>query len=108
MVVNINFAPTLLEIAGVKVATDIQGQGFWKLLSFPSSKLPWRNEMYYHFYEYHEPQREGLHFGIRTEHYKLIRFYGPVNHWELFDLKYDKTEMQNLYANVKCKQVLQQ
>jgi arylsulfatase A-like enzyme len=39
------------------------------------------------------------HFGIRTQQYKLIRFYGGADSWELFDLKKDPHEMHNLYAN---------
>jgi len=30
--------------------------------------------------------------------YKLIRFYGPFDAWELFDLNNDKTESNNLYG----------
>ena len=35
-------------------------------------------------------------FWVRTTRYKLIRFYGPHNNWELFDLQKDPTEMNNL------------
>ena len=61
--------------------------------------------MYYHYYEYPEPHRVAPHFGIRTEKYKLIRFYGPHNDWELFDLTKDPTEMENLYANPSYKKI---
>jgi hypothetical protein len=36
------------------------------------------------------------HFGIRTNKYKLIRFYGPHDSWELFDLEQDRAEVNNL------------
>jgi arylsulfatase A-like enzyme len=59
--------------------------------------------MYYHYYEFPEPHRVAPHFGIRTQRYKLIRFYGKDNSWELFDLKNDPTEMNNL-VNQKTSQ----
>ena len=54
------------------------------------------------------------HFGIRTERYKLIFFYGctpsggektPVA-WELYDLQNDPSEMQNQYANPEYAKVV--
>lgn len=97
MVVNIDFAPTILDAAGLPVPGDIQGRSFLPLLT-SAKQQPWRDAMYYHYYEYPEPHRVAPHFGIRTERYKLIRFYGPHTNWELFDLRNDTAEMHNLYA----------
>jgi arylsulfatase A-like enzyme len=36
------------------------------------------------------------HFGIRTNQYTLIRFYGKLNYWELYDVKKDPSELKNL------------
>ncbi|MCH5598942.1 DUF4976 domain-containing protein [Niabella ginsengisoli] len=57
----------------------------------------WRKEIYYHYYEL----SFGLtkHYGIRTDRYKLIHFYGDIDSWELYDLKKDPHEMHNLYNN---------
>ena len=38
------------------------------------------------------------HYGIRTPQYKLIHFYYDVDEWELYDLKKDKNEMNNVYG----------
>ena len=38
------------------------------------------------------------HFGIRTEKYKLIKFYGDIDAWELYDLQKDPHEMKNIYG----------
>jgi hypothetical protein len=41
------------------------------------------------------------HFGIRTGRYKLIRFYGDGDFWELYDLEKDPGEVRNIYGNPK-------
>lgn len=100
MIVNIDFAPTILNIAGVTAPASIQGNSFLPLLQTGNSK-DWRKAAYYHYYEYPEPHRVSPHFGIRTLQYKLIRFYGPADAWELYDLKKDPAEMKNLYTEKK-------
>jgi hypothetical protein len=37
------------------------------------------------------------HYGVRTERYKLIYFYG-IDEWELFDLQEDPNEVQSVYG----------
>ncbi len=39
------------------------------------------------------------HYGVRTERYKLIHFYGDMDHWELYDLEEDPNELTNLYGH---------
>lgn len=97
MVVNIDFAPTLIDYAGIAVPKDMQGKSFKGLLENSSIlQNDWRKAMYYHYYEYPEPHHVAPHLGIRTDRYKLIRFYGAVNKWELFDLQQDPHEMKNI------------
>ncbi|MEO5593433.1 MAG: sulfatase [Chitinophagaceae bacterium] len=98
MIVNIDFAPTLLNAAGVKVPDDMQGKSFLPLFKKNNSNTGWRKAMYYHYYEYPEPHHVSPHFGIRTQRYKLIRFYGPADFWELYDLQKDPNEIKNIYA----------
>ena len=96
MVVNIDFAPTLLSFAGVEIPDNIQGKSILPLLE--GNKTGWRDAVYYHYYEYPDEHRVMPHFGIRTRRYKLIRFYGDGNFWELYDLEQDPHEMKNLYG----------
>ena len=104
MVVNIDFAPTLIDYAGIPVPKDMQGKSFKGLLENSSVlQKDWRKAMYYHYYEYPEPHRVAPHLGIRTDRYKLIRFYGAVNKWELFDLQNDPHEMKNLIDDASQK-----
>lgn len=94
-VLNIDWAPTLLEIANAPVSKEIQGKSFFDLLK--NNTISWRDRIYYHYYEYPQPHRVMPHFGIRTAKFKLIRFYGDQNFWELYDLENDPKELHNIY-----------
>ena len=94
---GIDWAPTLLNAAGVKVPAGIQGKSFLSLLNNKNTGS-WRKEIYYHYYEFPEPHHVYPHVGIRTQQYKLIKFYGGISDWELFDLEKDPHEMKNIYA----------
>lgn len=94
LVMNLDLGPTLLEAAGVDVPSEMQGESFLPVLK---KERKGRDAMYYHYYENGE-HAVSPHFGIRTERYKLVRFYQKVESWELYDLKNDKWEMKNLYG----------
>ena len=99
---NLDIAPTLMDWIGLPIPSDMQGVSMKKLLKTGKDEN-WRKEIYYHYYE----QSFGLtpHYGVKTDRYKLIHFYGAINTWELYDLKIDRSEMHNLindpkYANI--------
>jgi arylsulfatase A-like enzyme len=93
-VVNIDNAPTILDLVHIPVPEDMQGRSLVPLFK---GEVPadWRRSMYYHYYEFAPPHWVLPCYGIRTERYKLI-FYYTVNEWELFDLEKDPDEMGNL------------
>ena len=97
MVQNIDFAPTFLELAGAEVPEDMHGVSLVPLLK-GESPADWRKSLFYHFYEYPAEHMVMRHFGIRTERYKLIRFYGDGEFYELYDLENDPAELHNLYG----------
>ena len=96
IVLNLDFAPTFLDFAGVSMPADIQGRSIRRLLQ---GKTPgdWRKSMYYHYYEYPAVHSVKRHYGIRTERYKLIHFYHDIDEWELYDLQKDPNELNNIY-----------
>ena len=95
IVSNIDFAPTLLDMAGVAAPEQVQGKSFFSNLKGETSE-DWRQSMYYHYYEYPYYHRVQPHYGIRNQRYKLIHFYYNMDVWELYDLKNDPNEMNNL------------
>ena len=105
MVQNIDYAPTFLELAGVKVPEDIQGESLLPLLK---GKKPadWRKSLYYHFYEYPAEHMVKRHYGVRTDRYKLIHFYNDIDAWELYDLEKDPPEMHNVINDPAYSEVL--
>ena len=108
LVMNLDLAPTFLQLAGLAVPGDMQGKSMLPLLKNEITGNAWRTGVYYHYYEHPGEHNVYRHFGVRTSRYKLIRFYGPKNFWELYDLKNDPHEMKNLYGNRKYrKQVVQ-
>lgn len=95
MVQNIDYAPTFLELAGVKPPEEMQGVSLVPLLKGEKPKK-WRDALYYHYYEYPAEHAVRRHYGIRTDRYKLIHFYNDIDQWELYDLTADPHEMYNL------------
>ena len=93
---NVDFAPTFLDAAGVKVPADMHGRSFLPMLR-GRAPADWRTSMYYRYY--HDPgdHNTRAHYGVRTRTHKLIYFW-KKDQWELFDLVNDPQEMHNLYG----------
>ncbi|MBC3788727.1 sulfatase family protein [Spirosoma utsteinense] len=96
LVSNIDWAPTVLNLTGTAIPKEIQGKSFLPLLT--GQKTPWRQQAYYHYYEYPQPHHVAPHFGLRTSQYTLARFYGPDDFWELYDIRKDPQNLNNLYG----------
>jgi arylsulfatase A-like enzyme len=96
MVLNVDFAPTFLDYAGVRIPDDMQGRSIREVAG---SRTPrdWRQSIYYHYYEYPGVHAVRRHYGVRTNRYKLIHFYYDIDAWELFDLQTDPHELTNVY-----------
>ena len=126
MTLNVDFAPTFLDYAGVEeVPSYMQGKSFRGNLIGNTSE-DWRTSMYYRYWMHMAHHYNPAHYGIRTEHYKLIFFYGlqldsTINsskydyhniptepYWELYDLKNDPKEMDNVYEDPKYIDIVKQ
>ena len=96
MVMNVDFAPTLLDMAGIDVPSEMQGKSFKGV--FEGDKENQRKSVYYHYYEWPIWHKVQPHYGIKTDRYKLMHFYYSMDEWELYDLKTDPNEMNNIYS----------
>ena len=120
IVLNVDFAPLFLDLAGLSVPADMQGRSFRSLLQ-GSTPPDWREAMYYRYWMNAAHHNVAAHYGIRTHKYKLIYYYydgcgepgtvhpflcagkheipsldGLAPEWELFDLEKDPQEMHNV------------
>lgn len=96
IVLNLDFAPTFLELAGVEKPKDMQGESIRPLLRGKTPRK-WRKSMYYHYYEYPGSHSVKRHYGLRTKRHKLMHFYHDIDAWELYDLERDPHELNNIY-----------
>ena len=96
LALNVDFAPTFLEAAGLPASPDMQGRSLVPVLR-GRTPSDWRTSMYYRYY--HDPgdHNTRAHYGVRTRTHKLIYFW-TKDQWELFDLVNDPSELHNLYG----------
>ena len=122
---NLDFAETFLDYAGVEIPADMQGRSL-KPLFEGKTPADWRQSMYYRYWMHGAHFNIPGHYGIRTQGYKLIHFYGMglgysyselypkgdweyegnkiaeiAPYWEMYDLKKDPLEINNIFDNPK-------
>lgn len=95
---NVDFAPTMLEVAGIKTTQPMQGKSFVPMFDGKAPK-DWRQSMYYHYYEWPFWHHVQPHYGIRTERYTLAHFYYNIDKWEFYDNKKDPEQVYNAIAD---------
>jgi arylsulfatase A-like enzyme len=106
---NVDFAETFLDYAGIDIPEYMQGTSLRPVME-GSTPENWQSAVYYRYWEHlSAPHKVGAHYGLRTERYKLIYYYGKSlgasntsnetrePEWELFDLEVDPHEMNNVY-----------
>jgi arylsulfatase A-like enzyme len=108
IVLNIDFAETFLDCAGLEIPSFMQGRSFREILN-GGTPSDWRKAMYYRYWMHKAHHNVFAHYGIRTLDYKLIYYYSDglgqpgaedetvPPEWELFDLRKDACEMRSVY-----------
>jgi arylsulfatase A-like enzyme len=94
---DIDLAPTFLDLAGAAIPNDMQGRSLVPILH-GEKPSDWRTAMYYRYY--HDPgdHNTRAHLGVRNATHKLIYFW-KKDAYELYDLKSDPNEQQNLASD---------
>jgi len=114
---NTDFAPTILALAGLEAPNTMQGRSFVPLLN-GRTPADWPQSTYYRYWMHMAHHDNPAHFGVRTKDHKLIFFYG-LNYrkggpkrtrpgWELYDMKNDPHEMNNLYGEPRYTDVVKE
>ena len=102
MALNIDIAPTLLDIAGVPVPEHMEGRSLLPVLK--NSRAPGRDAWLLEYWKYY-PENFPTYKGVRTQRYKYIE-YEKTRKPELFDLATDPRERENLYGTPKGERIL--
>jgi arylsulfatase A-like enzyme len=106
MVLNVDLAPTLLELADIPVPLDWHGRSLLQLLQ--KRETPWRDAFLYEYYEYPAEHCARKNRGVRTSRWKLIHFWEQPEEWELYDLQTDPDETKNLANDRKFEPQMRQ
>ena len=94
LVLNVDLAPTFLDLAGVAVPPEMQGKSWAPLLT--QADPGWRTAFFYeYFFENKFPETPTM-LAVRTSRAKLIKYPGHDDWLELFDLAADPYETTNL------------
>ena len=104
LVQNLDLAPTFCELAGIEPHTEMQGRSLKPLLEGQEPAQPWRESIYYQYYEFPGAHMVHRHYGVRTDRYKLIHYY-QTGEWELFDLELDPNELRSVHAEPSYAQI---
>ncbi len=93
---NIDMAPTILDLAGIEIPDYMQGESMMQLISGePSPK--WRTSILFEYYlDTYWPYAGPNQIAVRTDRYKLVDSFLKNDIDELYDLQNDPGEMTNL------------
>ena len=102
LAMNIDFMPTFLDMANIEIPKEVQGTSLKPIfMNNGGITDDWRKAVYYHYYEYPAEHSVKRHYGIRTQDFKLIHFYDDIDEFEMYDLKKDPKEMNNIFGDSK-------
>ena len=94
MVLNVDMAPTMLELGGVSAPAEVQGRSITALFKGPVKN--WRTSFLSEYFEEPQQRRTPSWQAVRNPQWKYIHYTELEGMDELYDLKKDAGEMKNL------------
>jgi N-acetylglucosamine-6-sulfatase len=104
VIMNVDLAPTFLELAGISKPVDMQGNSFVNILKGNDVRWSRENVFYEYYWEASFPQTPTT-YAVRTNRYKYIYYNGVWDINELFDLQNDPYEMNNLIRDTAYRKI---
>jgi len=99
LVSTLDFAQTFLDAAGLPAPGEMQGRSLRPILA-GNRPADWRTAFYYQYFEWPTPHRVRPHYGVVTDRYKLVHFFGTADdYWELYDTEKDPRELRNVLTD---------
>ncbi|HMC10975.1 MAG TPA: sulfatase/phosphatase domain-containing protein, partial [Pirellulaceae bacterium] len=105
MALNLDLAPTFLDLAGLKPPESMQGRSWRPLLEGNAATANWRKSFFYEYF-YERNYSIPTVLAVRTDTAKIIKYPGHDDWTELFDLAADPYETKNLASAPASKDLL--
>jgi len=95
---NIDIAPTILELTNQDIPESMHGKSLLPLIK--NINTEWRKDFLYEYFQDYNAVQTPTIFGLRTKDYSYITTQGLWDNYELYDLRTDKEQVNNLLQNI--------
>lgn len=103
---NVDVAPTLLKLAGVKAKLDMDGRSLVTAIDNPGKTVR-KNFLIQYYSDSEFPRVAGMGYkAVRTDRYKYIRYDSLKGMDELYDIKADPHELRNLITESESRSIV--
>ncbi|MEN1784284.1 MAG: sulfatase [Bacteroidota bacterium] len=99
IVLNIDIAPTILDIAKADIPKSMHGTSFLPLLE--NQPISWREGFIYEYFCDPKAVQTPTIVGLRTNEYSYMAYSGIWDNYELYHLQNDPGQRKNLLGHIK-------